>query len=91
MRGKLPRYTEDDVEFIVRNLATMEPQGISGFMSNLGIDPRSSSTDSTGPSAEYYRIAAAFRRGLASGRLTKNMGQKSWRVAVRPAKEAKAS
>jgi hypothetical protein len=82
----LPRYPEDDVEFICRKLTAIEPQSISGFMMSLGIETRSTSPGSSGPSAAYYRIAASFRRGLSTGRLTRSMGQKSWRVAVKAAR-----
>ena len=90
MSGKLPRYPEDDVEFVCRHLAPIEPQCIAGLMDRLGIETRSNVSTSNGPSPEYYRIAAAFRRGLSLGRLTKNLGQKSWRVAVKTT-QARAS
>ena len=86
MDGKLPLWPEDDVEFICRNLK--RPCSISGFLTQLGIE----ATNSTGQgrSSAWYRISAGFRKGLAEERLTKEEGQKGWRIAEHE-REARAS
>lgn len=86
MDGKLPLWPEDDIEFVHQNLK--RPCSISGFLTSLGIDAVSSTGQ--GRSSAWYRISAAFRKGLASGRLTKEDGQKGWRRADQE-REAQAS
>jgi hypothetical protein len=81
MDGLLPRYREDDVEFVVRNLMRFEPTNIAQFVQRMGLPLHSQSGN--GKSSAYFRIASAFARGLEMGMLTKNLGRDSWRVAVR--------
>jgi hypothetical protein len=83
MLDGLPRYADDDVEWICRNLGDISPQSIAGFMQRMHIETRSMS--GSGPSPAYYRIAAAFKRGEGAGRLMKGLGRKSWRVAAKAA------
>ena len=85
MDGKLPLWPEDDVDFICTNLK--RPCSISGFLAQLGVEAANSTGQ--GRSREWYRIAAGFRKGLAQKRLTKEDGQKGWRVAEQE-REARA-
>jgi hypothetical protein len=81
MQGGIPRFADDDVEWICRHLGDIAPQSIAGFMQHMKVETRSMS--GSGPSPAYYRIAAAFKRGEGSGRLMKGVGRKSWRVLAK--------
>lgn len=66
---------EEDVDFVVQVLPSIEPCTVPDFVRQVGFDPRPHGQ----PSTVYARILAAFRKGEREGRLTAN-GRK-WRVA----------
>lgn len=80
MRGQLPRYPEDEIDWICKHLQDIEPQSVSGFLQAMGVPTRAMT--GSGPSPEYHRMSAAFRRGQEAGRLSKSVGRKSWRVVA---------
>jgi hypothetical protein len=79
MLDGLPRFQEDDLAFILRELPRLAPCSISTFIEKIGLQSRSFTSGA--PSSIYHRLSGAFRKGLAEGKLLKNGGRKSWRVA----------
>jgi hypothetical protein len=80
MRGILPRYAEDDVEFLLQELPKCEPCSMASFIESLGGIARHAGQNGTIPGPEYARIQAAFRYAESSGLIFKPGGRNSWRI-----------
>ena len=82
LKDGLPRYGEEDVDFIVEKLPPHEPCSVQAFMLAVGVEPRPNGM----PSTAYQRMLAAFRKGETEGKLSRN-GIK-WRVVRREDRRA---
>lgn len=75
--GKLPRYKEDDVAFVLERLPDVQPCTVPGFMKRaLRLEARPGGT----PSSVYARVLAAFRLASEQGKIVAN--GRLWRVAA---------
>lgn len=77
MRGKLPRYPENDVEFVIAALKKAEPCTIADLARSLGIEPRVDGM----PSPDYNRLQSALKKAEEEGRAARPGGRASWRTA----------
>ena len=83
LREGLPRYKDQDVDFVVQELPSIQPCSIPDFVKKAGFDPRPHGS----PSAAYARILAAFHKGESEGRIEQRNGNRhQWCVATQVAR-----
>lgn len=76
MRGILPRYPEDEIDFLVEQLREAEPCGIADLVRHLGGEPR----EGGAPSKDYHRVQEALKRAQAKGRVEPGARRGDWRI-----------
>ena len=76
MRGILPRYPEDIVDFITEKLGEIDPCTIAELTRHLGGESRVEGR----PSPEYNKVQDALKRAAREGRAELAGGRGSWRV-----------
>jgi hypothetical protein len=79
---KLPRFPEDDADFVAQRLGAYAPCTVPTFMKRLGIEARPFGN----PGKLYNRMLAAFRRAKEQGKIDNCMNGRTWRVVVQSAK-----
>lgn len=72
--GRLPRYKQDDLAFVLQELPPLQPCSVPKFLERLGFVARPFGY----PGVVYERMLAAFARGLREGKLVKHHNE--WRV-----------
>lgn len=76
MRGVLPRYPEDDVEFVLLKLKDVQPCTIADLVRHIGAEARINGA----PSPEYCRVQDAMNQAKEEGKVCMPKGRGSWRI-----------